>query len=422
MDEKTLNLMNEIAADEDTFLELKEVVFRGNKILFGGVDRTAASEIAEVFCSMANTEGGAVMMGVSDNRQIIGIPEDKKELVEQFVINVGLNNCKPMIEPLLDWVTLPDAEDVPKVCLKVTIPKARYYVHQTADGRFLKRIGSHRHPIPAEQLGRLLAARNLLIAFEERPALGSSLASIDRARFEEYYLRRFKRPLSSESSSFERLLANLKLATNLENEFVPSNLGLLLFAERPEEYLNGAYIDIAAYKGEFPDGETSDSRRITGPLPEQIVQLIHYFQQSPLISTVSKKGPAGRKESSRYALTALQEAVVNAIVHRDYELTGSQVIVRLFADRVEIQSPGGLHNTLSPEDLYAGCHPIRRNQLLAGFMRDFISPLTETSFMEARGEGFLNLVRDSVALGARRPKLEQIGSGIKLTIFAAENR
>ena len=70
-------------------------------------------------------------------------------------------------------------------------------------------------------------------------------------------------------------------------------------------------------------------------------------------------------------------------------------------------------------DLYAWCQPARRNQFLAGFMRDYKSPLTGTSYLEARGEGFLKLVRDSARLSGRRPLLEQIGDATKLTIFAA---
>lgn len=68
---------------------------------------------------------------------------------------------------------------------------------------------------------------------------------------------------------------------------------------------------------------------------------------------------------------------------------------------------------------YAGCQPVRRNQLLAGFMRDYKSTVTGGSFVKARGEGFLNLVRDSLKLSGRRPDLEQIGEATNLTIYAA---
>lgn len=90
----------------------------------------------------------------------------------------------------------------------------------------------------------------------------------------------------------------------------------------------------------------------------------------------------------------------------------------MFPERIEISNPGGLHNTLVPEDLYAGCQPYRRNQLLAGFLRDFVSPVTDRSYMEARGEGFLMLVRESERVSGRRPLLEQVGDAVRLTIYS----
>ena len=91
----------------------------------------------------------------------------------------------------------------------------------------------------------------------------------------------------------------------------------------------------------------------------------------------------------------------------------------MFPNRIEFQNPGALHNTLTIENLYAGCQPMRRNQLLAGFLRNYKSPVTGSSYMEARGEGFLNLVRASERISGRRPDLQQIGEATKLTIFAA---
>jgi ATP-dependent DNA helicase RecG len=412
-------LLLEIAAGEDTYLELIELRFRENQVQFGNEEGKAAAKLAEVFCSLANTEGGVVVFGVRDDRGIVGVDPARQNLLEQFIVNVAFNNCKPLIEPILNWIQLPDETGSPRLCLKVDIHKSRYYVHQTTDGRFLKRIGSHRHPIPAEQLGRMLSARNLVMPFEEQPALGAPLEMIDRARFESYYRRRFKRTLEAEQLTFPQILVNLKLAVEIEGRIVPSNLGILLFTESPEKVLDGAVIDIAAYRHETADGNTADTKRISGPLPEQIHQVLHYFRTSPLIAVVSGKESTGRRDLPAYVDTALQEALVNAVVHRDYQLTGSQIIIRLFPHRFEIQNPGGLHNTLTEENLYAGCQPIRRNQQLAGFMRDYESPITGTSFMEARGEGFLNLVRDSLALSGKRPEIKRIGEAVKLTIFAA---
>ncbi len=420
MYDDTTTLLVEIAAGEDSYLELKEIIFKGNQIMLGDAGK-ATSELAEVLCSMANSDGGIVLLGVRKDGTVIGITREKRDVLEQFVVNVALNNCRPLIQLVLDWVELPDEDGALQLCLKTWVKKSAYYVHRTSGGRYLGRLGTHRFDMPPEQLGRLLAARSLLIPFEERPALGQRLETIDRSRVDSYYSRRFGRSFQEDGLTFERLLVNFRLAVEIEGSVTPTNLGILLFCESPHRVLNGAYLDIAAYRHDVPDGETVDTKQLRGPLPEQIVQALAYFAASPLIATVSLKGEYGRTDRPAYVSTALQEATVNSVVHRDYEIAGSQIIIRLFPNRIEFQNPGGLHNSLTEEALYTGCQPVRRNQLLAGFMRDFPSPITGTSFMEARGEGFLNLVRDSQRLSDKRPEIRRIGDATKLTVFAAQH-
>ena len=410
-------LLASIRAGEDTELELKEVVFRGNRVAFARDESRAGLRLAEVFVSMANTKGGTVVMGIRDtDRTPVGIDPGRRDLLEQFVINAATVNCVPMIVPALNWEYLPGADDAPVLCLIIEIPPS-FDVHQTSDGRFLQRIGSHRRLIPAERLARLLSARRLANPIEERPAFGGTLADLHDLRLEKYFRDRF--PDWTPPEDWAHTLVAHKLAAATDAGVVPTHLGILLFAEQPERHVPGAYVDVAAYHDAAADGNTVDSRRFTGPLPEQIAQVLTYFGASPLIPTSSRKDGEGRRDYPSYAHTALQEAVVNAIVHRDYEQRGSQIIIRLFPDRIECQNPGALYNTLTVENLYAGCQPARRNQFLAGFMRDYKSPLTGVSYMEARGEGFLKLVRDSERLSGRRPRLEQIGDATKLTIFAA---
>ena len=413
-------LLQEIAAGEDSFLELKEVVFKGNQVRFGGESGKASSDIAEVLASFANTQGGVIVFGVTKDRAIVGVEEPKRDLLEQFVVNMGRDNCVPPVEPLTNWVQLPDADDTPRLCLKVTIEKSRFYVHQTTDGRFLKRVGSHRALIPAEQLGRLLSARDLAVPFEERPTPRVPFSAIDEQRFDTYHRTRFGVSHHEREIAPSTLLGNLKLAAKQEQgDWTPTNLGVLLFAERPSRWIPGAYIDIAAYTHGVADGDIADSRQVHGPIPEQIEQVLQYFGSSPLIAIPSTRDGWGRQDRPAYALTALQEATVNALIHRDYGISGSQVRILLLPDRIEFWNPGGLHNTLTPEDLFAGCQPVRRNQLLAGFMRDYVSPVTDRSYMESRGEGFLRLVKESRELSGKRPDLKQPGQAVCLTIYGA---
>ena len=265
----------------------------------------------------------------------------------------------------------------------------------------------------------MLSARRMTNPIEERPVFGSRIEDLHELRLERYFRDRF--PDWSQPDDWARTLVAHKLAATTDSGVIPTHLGVLLFVEQPEHYLPGAYVDLAAYQHDTAAGDSVDSRRVTGPLPDQIAQVLTYFRSSALTPTASRKDWDGRQDYPSYVHTALQEAVVNAIIHRDYEVRGSQIIIRLFPDRIEFQNPGALYNTLTIENLYAGCQPARRNQFLAGFMRDYKSPLTGASYMEARGEGFLKLVRDSERVSGRRPLLEQIGDATKLTIYAALN-
>ena len=104
----TQALMSSIRAGEDTELELKEIVFRGDRIAFGPETGRAASKLAEVFVSMANTRGGTLVMGVRDaDRVVVGVDPRKRDLLEQFVVNVATTNCNPLLVPALNWEYLP---------------------------------------------------------------------------------------------------------------------------------------------------------------------------------------------------------------------------------------------------------------------------------------------------------------------------
>ena len=410
-------LMASISAGEDTELELKEVVFKGKRFFLGSASGGgAAASLAEEMVSMANTSGGRIVLGVRDSDRVpIGIDPDKRELVEGVVVGAASENCVPSIAPRLNWEFLPGNDGESKLCLIVEIPASRFDVHQTKSGKYLERIGSHKRLIPAERLARLLSSRRLTSPVEERPVLNAKLTDLDEVRLSKYFRSRFSDWETPED--WQETLVSHKLAVVSDDQVHPTYLGILLFAEQPDVFIPDAYVDMALYEHDEPDGNTSDTQRIVGPIPEQIEQALAWLRISPLNPTVSVKDGDGRHDYITYSDFALQEAVVNAIAHRDYEIRGSQVIIRMFPDRVEFQNPGALHDSLTIENLYAGCQPMRRNQLLAGYLRNYKSPVTGSSYMEARGEGFLNLVRTSERISGRQPVLERIGEATKLTIF-----
>ena len=343
-------LLASIRAGEDTELELKEVVFKGDRISLGGSDARPAARLAQILVSMANTSGGHIVLGVRDSDQVpVGIDPDKRDLVEGLMVNAATQNCIPMIVPKLDWEFLPVEDGEPKLCLIVEVAASRFEVHQTKDGRYLQRIGSHQRLIPPERLAQLLTTRRLASPVEERSVVNASLEDLDEVRLSKYFRGRFSDWTAPKD--WQSWLVGHKLVAVSEEQAHPTHLGVLLFSEQPDFFIPSAYIDVALYTHDAPDGNTADSQRIVGPIPEQIAQALSWLRISPLNPTVSVKSGDGRRDYPAYSEFALQEAVVNAVAHRDYGIQGSQIIIRMFPDRVEFQNPGALHNSLAVENL-----------------------------------------------------------------------
>jgi predicted HTH transcriptional regulator len=400
MYDSTSELLNEIAAGEDMYLELKEVFFKGNTPRFADAETRAEEEIARLLCSFANAEGGVLVFGVNDKRrEVIGVPPDKMNDLEQWVVNIAQHNCEPPIYIIPDRKLLPDPTGADRLCLKVDVPKS-LYVHRTSGGHWMTRIGSHRADLRPEQLARLLERRRIGEPFEERPVQTATLKALNLQLFEDYCHRRFGPDEEPAQADVVTRLVNLKLAERLESGVVvPTVVGLLLFGQKPiSRHLPGAFVDCVCYRGILADAnEQVDAKSFHGTLSEQIVEAVRFAERWTPVA--AEKTHEGRKDLPAFSLRAVHEAIVNAIVHRDYQLHGSNVRVFLFANRLEVSNPGGLHNTIRPENLFAGCQPYRRNQMLCGFLRDMESPITKRALMEARGEGFRMMVRETRRIG-----------------------
>jgi len=413
-------LLAEITAGEDAYLEFKEVVFKGNSPRFTSEKTRAPEAIARVLCSFANAEGGVLIFGIDDNREVVGVDPHKADLLEQWVVNVSQNNCEPPVYIIPDWKQLPDASGTVHHCLKVDVSKSPY-VHRTSGGRWMTRIGSHKQDLRPDQLARLLERRQMGKPFEERTVRTVGLSALDLNLFEGYCRRRFSPEDTIEGPRLEFRLINLKLAERLDGgPVVPTVVGLLLFGRAPiTTYLPGAFVQCVLYRSVIADANAQlDSKLFEGPVPEQIVQATRFVER--YIPVAAEKTHEGRLDRPAFSLRAVHEAIVNAVVHRDYQLSGSNVRVLVFDDRIEISNPGGLHNTLRPENLFAGAQPYRRNQALAGFLRDYESPITGRALMESRGEGFLMLVRETRALGGDVELIPQPGA-LKLILRRAKD-
>ncbi|MEE8523239.1 MAG: ATP-binding protein, partial [Thermoanaerobaculia bacterium] len=147
-------LIREIEAGEDSFLDWKEVAFQGRQTRFvaRGSSGRATVELAKDLSCFTNSEGGVLVFGVRDDGERVGIAEEHMDDFQQFVVNVAQNNVEPPLGHLLlfDRVWLPDTGGISRLCLKLEIRKARYNLHAPKGRRPYRRIADQCHEMTLE--------------------------------------------------------------------------------------------------------------------------------------------------------------------------------------------------------------------------------------------------------------------------------
>jgi len=410
-------LLEKIRLGEDTFLELKEVKFAGGKVRGPSQDG-----LADELAAFANSSGGVLLLGVEDtSREVLGIPVDKLDDVEQLVRQACEQSIKPPLAPIIERMTLPDGGGVEQPVIRLALERS-LFVHQSPGG-YLHRVGSSKRPIAPDQLARLFQQRSQsrLIRFDETPVPRATLGDLNEALW-----RRFAPQRSSDAP--EVLMSKLAMAARDEQgEWRPTVAGLLLGSSVAQHFLPGAFIQAVAYQGKdvVPTGEGAyqrDAQEIVGPLDQQILDACAFVRKNMQMAA-RKLAQGGREDLPQFDMLAVFEAVTNAVAHRDYSMAGAKVRLRLFDDRLELYSPGMLPNTMTPESL-----PFRqaaRNEALTSLLArcpivDDTLAAHRQHIMDKRGEGVSIVLETSERLSGKRPEYQlSDDSELKLTIFAA---
>jgi ATP-dependent DNA helicase RecG len=231
---------------------------------------------------------------------------------------------------------------------------------------------------------------------------GASFEDFDQRRLRDYLVRVLvgTAPPEDEVEAWGRLLTSLDFMTEASGQRVPTIDGLLLFGRTPKRYLPQSGIRALCYPGTEPDYATQADQNLAGALvplcavdgtivESGLVEQALDFVRRNTDPTAHLEG--GRRiDRPAYPEPVIREAVVNALVHRDYSIAGSDITLAIFADRLEVQSPGRLPNTVTVEGMKAG-QRYARNQNLVNVMRDY-------RYVDFRGMG----VRDKLIPGMRQ--------------------
>lgn len=403
-------LLSRIELGEDSFLELKTLMVSGKR-----VTEPDTRDMADEFAAAANTQGASFLFGVSDtSRRIVGIDKDRLDIAETWIRNICTDSVKPPLMATIRKMSVTDPRGIERCILRVDVPKS-LFVHESPHGYFY-RIGSSKRRMSPEFLARLFQQRSQtrLVCFDEQIVATAGVEDMDKALF-----ARFRTPLSPPADI--DFLRKLHFITPDDTgTWHPTVGGILMSCEHPETHLPSAYIQAVCYRGtERNANEQIDAKDIAGPLDRQISEACLFVNRNMRVAAV--KTPA-RIDIPQYAMNAVFEAIVNAVAHRDYSIAGSKIRLHMFADRLEIFSPGGLPNSLTVDEI--GERQFSRNELICTCLSrcpliERFTDLNRSRIMDRRGEGVPVIIAASTRLAQKAPKYEVLGdSELKLTIYA----
>jgi ATP-dependent DNA helicase RecG len=304
--------------------------------------------IRQAICAFANDlpahrAPGYVLVGVSDAAHPVGLP-----ITDQLLLTLSEMRSDGNILPVPHI-------NVQKHVLR-GLPVAVIEVHPSDmppvrfKGQVWIRVGPRR-AIATIQEERTLTERQIAGArtFDRRPCAGASIEDLLVEPFRLEYLPRVvdTKVIADNQRTIREQLASLRFFDLKREE--PTYAGVLLFGRDPLDFIPGAYIQFVRFDGETLADPVQNQKVISGNLLTQLLQVDNLL---PLQVRAARLPSSGLKyeEVPDYPLLAIREITFNAVMHRAYEATNAPVRVNWFADRVEIQNPGGLYGHVTPEN------------------------------------------------------------------------
>ena len=390
---------------EDSEWEFKQIDFSGTR-----PRSPSRNDLADEIAAFANSEGGVLLCGVTDTGDVQNLSREQLVALDAFLVEVSTDSIKPAVRIRTRHKQTAEG----KRFLVVEIPQGDTQ-HDSPGGSYIRVGGSKREMTSDERL-RLAQRRGQarFASFDEQTVPQTGFSTLDEALW---------KPLLSAEGAAEPESALGKLALLLPDETGTPRAtvaGVLLCTRHPEQWLPNARITATRYRGKDRTSGQIDAQEITGPLNRQITDAVAFAVRN--MQVAARKEPA-RVNLPQYSDKALFEAVVNAVVHRDYSIRASKIRLSMFEDRVEIQSPGSLPNNLTIESMTA--RQATRNEALTSILGRM--PVGQTQgaldrqfFMERRGDGVPIIQRETQGLCGTLPEYRLIdGTEVLLIIPAA---
>ena len=399
-------LMTQLERGGNSCVDLKEVVFADNRVR---VPRRES--VADELAAFGNSLGGTLIFSESDAGEARWMNRHRMDVLEAFIDKTCAESVRPPLPFLTQRLAMPDGSSVLVVEVKQSA-----LVHKSPAG-YLSRQGSSKRELSPEALQRLFQQRGRsgLRGPDEAIIAGTAPNTLDATLVDRFLSSRATEPIAVQ-------LTKLGLVREDDSGVTRATVaGVLLCAARPDQYVSGAVIEAVRYRGTvLGRASQHDAASITGPLDRQIRDAVNFVR---LNTHLAARKASGRVETPQFSSRAVFEAIVNAVVHRDYSIENAKIRLFIFDDRLELYSPGALPNTLPVEAMRN--RQATRNETLTSSLRtlavgDIDGAGDRQYFLEQRGEGVPIIYEQTRELTGRDPEYQLLGGAeLRLTIPSA---
>lgn len=366
-------------------------------------DADDAELLAETLVAFANSDGGTILIGVdADGRATGQVYADEVEVA----LRAAAQECRPPVE--VRWHQAAAGEGLVFSIVVSRSPE----LHSLADGRVLVRTGAENRPLTGDQI-RQLAATKSTGDFEAEVQPGAQREDLDDEVIAEFISKWEERQRRDWAGSADDLLLRVGA---LDEDGRPTVAGVLLFGRNPQAFLPQSGLTFVKFVGKLPRGESGQpgyGRReeIGGPLARVIQRTWEVIGEEMRVGAVVTE--LERAEHTEYPATAVREALVNAVAHRDYRLGGRRIEVRMFSDRLQVTSPGGLPGFITVDNIVDE-HFSRNPRIVSG--------LYNWGFIEELGLGVDLMIEQMVRAGHPPPSFKDTPYAFTVTLHNVRER
>lgn len=377
----------------------------------GGTPR----RLFEPLSAFANrTGGGVILFGLNETSDfsIVGVGDAHR--LQEELTNLAAHEMEPPLRPEFIVDEIDDHTVVAVTIEEIPVDrKPCFYKNAGLQKGAYIRVGNTNRQMTDYEIFGYMSSRGQPTNDEDiiHEAL---LEDLDDSLLNQYLdnLRRTRPKATFLQGQKEEILVRLRVIGRDGESLRPTLAGLLMFGKYPQEFLPQITITFIQYFGTTEDERTPqgarfvDNRTFEGPVPEMVAAAESYvmgaMRKASLIEGMF------RRDIPEYPQEALREAIANAVAHRDYSshVRGSYIQIRMFANRLEVSSPGGLFGNVTVDNIDE--EHSTRNARLMRMMEDM-------HIVENRGSGIKAMLQALRAANLEPPRFDDWRSSFKIT-------